>query len=174
MDSETDFPVNQCNQRLESQLETNRNLSGSRELDLFLHSLITDPDELTGSEGSSSLKLDEVGNLLRLPVLKWKDTWHAESDLYVEQAHYTEEDLIIPEILASLSGITIHKNTHLLNKVPYPVSRPGAGTNPYCMEDPSIESVEGKGGNITLLLPINFLQAASTGQTKTDRRGFHP
>jgi hypothetical protein len=35
-----------------------------------------------------------------------------------EQAHYTEEDLTIPEMFALLSVIAIQKNTPLMTKVP--------------------------------------------------------
>jgi hypothetical protein len=35
-----------------------------------------------------------------------------------EQAHYTEEDLTIPERFALLSVIAIQKNTPLMSKVP--------------------------------------------------------
>jgi hypothetical protein len=42
-----------------------------------------------------------------------------------EQAHYTEEDLTIPERLASLSGVSIRKNTPLMNNVTCFVREPG-------------------------------------------------
>jgi signal transduction histidine kinase len=71
MDSRIVLPVNEPDQRLDRLLEVIRAMGASPTLETFLDTLISAATELTSSEVSSILELDEGGEQLRFTAMPW-------------------------------------------------------------------------------------------------------